>query len=255
MKPNPQLFPFTLITLEETDSTNNYLTLLCEEHDDIAEFTTISAEYQTAGKGQRGNSWEGEAGANLLFSMVTYPRFVEARRQFLLSQIISLSIKDALDCHITDVSIKWPNDIYWKDKKICGILIENVLDGNGMARCIAGVGLNVNQTAFLSDAPNPVSLKQITGKEVDRHALLTDILLFSKHYYDELKLHGEDCATQLAQKYDQSLYRREGIFPFKDKDGTFEASILRVEPEGRLILLDSDGRERGYLFKEVQFII
>jgi len=255
MKPNPQLFPFPLLSLEETDSTNNYLTQLCEGLDDIAEFTTISAEYQTAGKGQRGNSWEGAAGANLLFSFVTYPRFVEARQQFLLSQITSLSIKDALDCHITDISIKWPNDIYWKDKKICGILIENVLDGHSIARCISGVGLNVNQTEFLSDAPNPVSLKQITGKDIDRHALLADILRFSKRYYDDLKLRGEDCADELAQKYSESLYRREGIHPFKDKNGTFEASILQVEPEGRLILLDTDGHKRGYLFKEVQFII
>lgn len=254
MTPEATTFPFKLICLDETDSTNNYLSALCDK-EEVAEFTTVCANFQTAGKGQRGNSWESEAGKNLLFSFVVYPHFVKARDQFVLSEIISLSVKEALDCRIADVSVKWPNDIYWKDKKICGMLIENVLGDGGVARCIAGIGLNINQRAFFSDAPNPVSLAQIMGMEVDMQAVLTDIMLFSSQYYESLKLHTEAFTSHLTERYNQSLYRREGIYPFRDAQGTFEASILRVAPDGRLFLLDTEGKERSYLFKEVQFII
>ena len=243
-----------LICIEKTDSTNNYLADLCDKGV-VQEFTTVCANFQTAGKGQRGNSWESEAGKNLLFSFVTYPAFVKARDQFVLSEIIALSVKEALDCHISDVSVKWPNDIYWKDKKICGMLIENVLGDGGVARCIAGIGLNINQRAFFSDAPNPVSLAQITGKEEDLQAVLKDIMLFVAQYYEGLKLHTEVMTNYLTERYNQSLYRREGIYPFRDAQGAFEASILRVDPDGRLFLLDTEGKERSYLFKEVQFII
>ena len=122
----PAEFPVPLIILPETDSTNNYLTQLCNEQQSaVREFTTVIAERQTAGKGQRGNSWESEDCRNITFSFVLYPTFIEARRQFILSQIVSLSIKEELDQWTEGISIKWPNDIYWNEKKICGILIEN----------------------------------------------------------------------------------------------------------------------------------
>lgn len=121
----PTEFPVPLIILPETDSTNNYLTQLCNEQQSaVREFTTVIAERQTAGKGQRGNSWESEDCRNITFSFVLYPTFIEARRQFILSQIVSLSIKEELDEWTKGISIKWPNDIYWNEKKICGILIE-----------------------------------------------------------------------------------------------------------------------------------
>ena len=256
MKPDPAAFPFRLICLDETDSTNNYLTALCDSDGGVPELCTVVADFQSAGKGQRGNSWEGEKGKNLLFSFVLYPDFVKAREQFILSEIISLSVKEALDCRIADVSVKWPNDIYWQDKKICGMLIENVLNAEGgVARCIAGIGLNINQKAFVSDAPNPVSLSQITGQEEDLHAVLADVLLFVSRYYEDLKQEAEGFTQHLTERYNQSLYRREGVYPFRDAQGLFQASILRVEPDGRLHLLDTEGNERSYLFKEVQFII
>ena len=255
MRPDPQSFPFRLITLHETDSTNNFLAALCDNSKEVAEFTTVCADFQSAGKGQRGNYWESEQGKNLLFSYVTYPFFVKPRDQFVLSEIASLSVKEALDCHIGDVTVKWPNDIYWRDKKICGMLIENVLGDHGLARSIAGIGININQQVFRSDAPNPVSLSQITEKEEDLHAILADVMLFVSRYYEDLRLNEEQTTILLSEKYNQSLYRREGYFPFADREGEFMASILRVEPDGRLHLLDTEGRERSYLFKEVQFIL
>lgn len=248
---------FPLIELAETDSTNRYLTELCnQEADTLPELTTVLAEHQTAGKGQRGNSWESEAGRNLLFSLLLRPTFLEARRQFILSQIVSLAIKEELDTRVEHISIKWPNDIYWQEKKICGILIENDLCGSAIGRCVAGIGLNVNQEQFISDAPNPVSLKQITGREHDRKALLEGILKRLDTYYRRLRQEGYGrCLPEISAKYACSLFRREGLHPYEDKDGRFLARLLRVEADGRFVLEDEAGHVREYLFKEVQYVL
>ncbi|MDO4162769.1 MAG: biotin--[acetyl-CoA-carboxylase] ligase [Bacteroides sp.] len=257
MKTNPDKFTFPLITLEETDSTNRYLNQLCNEKgEDIAEFTTVSANYQTAGKGQRGNSWEADQNKNLLFSVVLYPTFLEARQQFILSQIVSLSIKEELNRWSNDFSIKWPNDIYYQEKKICGILIENDLAGRYIGRSICGIGLNINQETFHSDAPNPVSLYQITGKEQDRSEILTNILNRLQLYYNSLRMETQDSfLPEISARYARSLFRRRGFHPYQDANGKFLARLLRVEPDGRLVLEDENGKERGYLFKEVQIVL
>ncbi len=252
-----EAFPYPLIALEETNSTNQYLSRLCNAaKENIPELTTVCASYQTAGKGQRGNSWESEGGKNLLFSFVLYPTALEANRQFILSQIISLSIKEELEQWTDDISIKWPNDIYWKEKKICGILIENDLAGHCIGRCIAGIGININQETFRSDAPNPVSLKQITGREHDLSGILAHILKRVKTYYNSLQT--EDYATfaaEIAVRYARSLFRRRGFHPYEDVNGRFQARLLGVEPDGRFVLEDESGKERKYLFKEVQYIL
>lgn len=257
MKPCPDTFPFPLVALDETDSTNRYLSQLCNDlQETVAELTTVTAEFQTAGKGQRGNSWEAEAGKNLLFSFVLYPSFLKARRQFILSQIVSLAIKEELSQYTEDITIKWPNDIYWKEKKICGILIENDLAGQCIRRCISGIGININQETFHSDAPNPVSLKQITGKEHDRYEILAHILKRIETYYK--KIQSENAETFIAEinaRYARSLFRRRGFHPYQDTNGRFLARLLRVEPDGRFVLEDENGKEREYLFKEVQYML
>lgn len=245
-----------MIHLNETDSTNRYLQQLCQEtgNNKVEEFTTVCADYQTAGKGQRGNSWEAAKGANLLFSFVCYPTFIPIRQQFVLSQLISLGIKETLDEYCSDISIKWPNDIYWKEKKICGILIENDLQGNSIGRCISGIGLNINQEVFLSDAPNPISLKQITGKHYQRETILEKVMQRIEQSYQKLK---EDSAyaSELATRYAASLFRREGLHCYQDKDGLFNARLVRVEADGRFVLMDEANQERSYLFKEVQYVL
>lgn len=255
MIPSFNNFPFPWIALDATDSTNHYLCQLCNERPDTEELTTVSAEYQTAGKGQRGNSWEAEAGSNLLFSFVLYPEFLDARRQFVLSQLVSLSVCEVLTQHTEGISIKWPNDIYWREKKICGILIENELSGHSIARCICGIGLNVNQTTFRSDAPNPVSLKQITGLEHDRYALLAELLRRVQHYYTRLRNEANgDFPAGLADRYARNLFRRQGFHAYEDAAGRFRARLLCVEPDGRFVLEDEAGQRREYLFKEVQYL-
>ena len=251
-------FRFPLIELAKTDSTNRYLMDLCDQKNDQVEpFTVVLSDFQTAGKGQRGNSWESEVGANLTFSLLMYPSFLPAKRQFLISQIVSLGIVEALRNYslMSDFSIKWPNDIYYKDKKICGILIETFLEGMNLGRCVSGIGLNVNQQTFLSDAPNPVSLLQITGKQTDRYALLQQVITAITELYNQLEKDGERASKTIMAQYANSLYRKTGMHAFHDKDGAFMACIKRVEADGRLFLEDAEGRERSYLFKEVQFVI
>lgn len=239
-----------VIHLQETDSTSNYLTTL-SLHDKVEEFTIVRADFQTAGKGQRGNSWEAENGKNLLFSTIFYPDFLEIRKQFLLSQAIALSIKEELDTFADGFSIKWPNDIYWHEQKVCGILIENDLLGSSIQKSIAGIGININQQQFHSPAPNPVSLWQITGKEHNLMAILNGIV---GRIIDNYTLLKAGKAKEVSERYHDSLFRKEGMHCYQDASGEFMASIVGVKPGGTLILKDMEGREREYAFKEVRFI-
>ncbi|MBP1664245.1 MAG: biotin/acetyl-CoA-carboxylase ligase, partial [Bacteroidetes bacterium] len=161
----------TAFYIESTSSTNLLLQQMMRQ-EDLPEGYIVYTGFQTAGKGQTGNSWESEPNKNLLFSVLLRPRSIKADKQFILSQITGLAVKKVLDKFTGDISIKWPNDIYWKEKKIGGILIENSLIRDCINTCVIGIGLNVNQEKFLSDAPNPVSLKQITGIDTNREELM-----------------------------------------------------------------------------------
>ena len=230
-----------IIHIDETDSTNQWL----KDHTEGQTPCVVVADFQTAGRGCGTNTWESERGKNLLFSVMLHPENLPANKQFQISMAISLAIVDAVGQLVGDLSIKWPNDIYWRNGKLAGILIENRLQGNLIKDCIMGVGLNVNQRAFHSDAPNPVSLWQITGQETDREQLLQEIL----KSLDVL------LATDIKDRYMKMLYRRKGFHPYTDKDGVFMAEIVGVEDDGHLLLNDEDGLQRRYAFKEVHFII
>lgn len=244
----------SILEEKETDSTNNRLAQLCDR-EDIKEFTTLLADKQTAGKGQRGNSWESAPGMNLTFSTVLYPTTLKAREQFILSMLIALSIYDTLSDYAEGFSIKWPNDIYWKDKKICGILIENELEGTCLVRCIAGIGVNINQEHFTSSAPNPVSLKQILGRETDKPEVLESILKRLLSYYIPLMTQEPDIKESIHSDYLNAQYRHKGMYLYRDENGEFKASLETIEPDGHLLLKDEKGMLRKYAFKEVQYII
>ena len=229
-----------IIHIDETDSTNRWL----KDHGDGSPDPVVWADYQTAGRGCGTNTWESERGKNLTFSILIHPTQIAASQQFHISMAVSLAICEALGQYIGDLSIKWPNDIYWRNGKICGMLIENTLKGNTIKDSIIGVGLNVNQRTFHSNAPNPVSLWQIAGQETDREQLLKDILRCLEHYlYQDIKA-----------QYCSMLYRRKGFHPYVDKDGAFMAEMVDVEDDGHLLLRDDSGNDRHYAFKEVQFI-
>ena len=235
-----------IIHISETDSTNRWLRESQQLTADSRQPIVVWADYQTAGRGQGTNKWESASDENLLFSILCYPHDIPANRQFSISMAISLAIVDALDQQIGDVSIKWPNDIYWRNAKICGILIEHRLLGNVIRDSIIGVGLNVNQRQFLSDAPNPISLWQIHGHETDREALLHAILDRFDYYINKVDIKSE---------YIARLYRRRGYHPYVDAEGAFMAELVDVEEDGHLVLQKEEGRQCRYAFKEVQFII
>ena len=233
-----------ILHIEETDSTNQWVKTHLDELRQEGRPLCVTTDYQTAGRGCGTNRWESERGKNLLFSLLVSPNGIRANKQFRISMAISLAICKALGQHLGYLTIKWPNDIYWRDGKIGGILIENTLQGNSVRDSIIGVGLNVNQREFRSNAPNPVSMWQISEQETDRDALLRDILTTFEDFLGRYN----------KENYTAMLYRRHGFFPYADKDGAFMAEFVDVEDDGHLLLMDDNGRERRYAFKEVTFI-
>lgn len=233
----------------ETDSTMLYLRSHDFEGRD-ADFGLVTADFQTAGRGQRGHSWESAPGENLIFSFICHPNFLEASRQFLLSEALSLAVAEALDRVVPGITVKWPNDIYYEDKKICGMLLEHDLSGSHIDTTITGVGVNINQSEFTSDAPNPISLRQILGQSVEREEILENILSAFERYYNHI---AEGNSGYVENHYSERLYRRLGKHGYRDEKGDFEAEIVEVLPDGHLVLRDADGNRRVYAFKEVSF--
>lgn len=249
------------IHLQETDSTNRYATAL---DPNTPHGTTIYTDRQTAGRGQRGNSWESEPGKNLTASIILRPEaVVTPKDQFLLSEICAIAIVRTLDRYTAGITIKWPNDIYWNDQKICGILIEHTLTAGRINRTICGIGLNLNQTAFLSDAPNPVSLKNITGNDYDVRDVLEQITAELLGLFDTLP----EAADTIHAEFLSRLYRRTGIHPYRcavrSQSGNdllmpgdvFKASILTVRPDGMLQLQRPNGAIHTFAFKEVAIVM
>ncbi|GAB6395008.1 MAG: biotin--[acetyl-CoA-carboxylase] ligase [Bacteroidales bacterium] len=239
-----------VIRLKETGSTNLYLREYMATNR-LLEGSVVIADAQTAGRGQTGNSWESEPGANLTFSIVLYPCFLPANRQFALTQITSLAVKETLDACTSGIRIKWPNDLYWKDKKAGGILIENDLSGGRLSSSVVGIGLNLNQTLFPANLPNPVSLKQITGKSFDREQLFSKLLANFHKYYRALR---QDKDGDIRQAYMNALYRNDGFYPYRDAKGLFDACIQGVDELGYLRLRLRNGEVCRYAFKEVCFL-
>lgn len=233
----------------ETDSTLLWLTREAAAREE--EFVAVSADFQTAGRGQRGTVWESDRGRNLLVGLRVRPAFLRAAEQFSLSEVTALAVAEALDPYTDGITVKWPNDVYWRDRKICGMLLEHRLQGDRIAETLVGPGINLNQETFRSDAPNPVSLRQITGRDVDRAEVLSAFFSRFVRYYRRLQ-DGE--RTAIDQLYFRRLYRRDGLHPYRDAAGTFRARIAAVEPSGHLVLQDGQGRLRRYAFKEVGFV-
>lgn len=240
----------TIVTLDECASTNTVLASMTE----AASGTVVAARRQTAGRGQRGNSWEAEPGRNLTFSQLLRPRRLQAARQFELSMVVSLAIADAIDAHLPAgirTAVKWPNDIYIGREKVCGILIENKLAGPCIDRAIVGAGINVNQRVFTSDAPNPTSIIHHNGgTETDLDAFLQEVTALIAGRFEAYEAAPDPEALKGA--YMERLIRTSGSHLFSDAaHGTFEAHITDVATDGTLTL--SNGCR--YAFKEVTFII
>ena len=237
-------------------STNTYLRDLKGGDPDF-DYEVAVADFQTAGRGQKGNTWESEQGKNLLFSILAHPYNIKVREQFYISEAIALAVSDSVAVamgseYAADLSVKWSNDVYWKDFKMAGILIENTLQGDCILDTVVGVGLDVNQEVFVSDAPNPVSLKNITGRDYDRDALLNDII---SRFIGYMERSSSQDRADVDRLYRERLYRRHGMHGFRDGNGCFRASIEGIRSDGCLMLLTDSGEHRVYEFKQVQFIL
>ena len=240
-----------IIELDETASTNTYLRGMT----DAPHGTVIAARRQSAGRGQRGNTWESEPDANLTFSILVRPAGIPPVKQMAISRAVSLAIVRWLDRYLPDgmeASIKWPNDIYVGDRKICGILIEHVLTAGRIERTVIGAGININQKAFSSDAPNPVSLTQLTGLTYPLDSMLREVCSDIISLVEAEDRAGGDLT---ATDYMSRLWRRDGYHPYRDAAGDFTARIVDVAPDGTLTLLRPDNTLSRYAFKEVTAIL
>lgn len=212
------------------------------------EGTVILTEDQTAGKGQRGNQWESEPYKNLTFSIIFYPHFLLIRDQFYLNMIISLGISEALKPELgNEVKVKWPNDIYVNDYKICGILIENAIKGSMMEHSIIGIGLNVNQTLFSVD--KATSMSELTLMNYDLNDVFNRVIQSIEKYY--LLLRNGDL-DKIKKAYLNNLYWINEVHLF-ESNGVFSGQIVNVDEVGRLVI-ESNQKRDTYDIKEVTFI-
>lgn len=269
-----------MIRLDEVPSTNTWVLEALAKGTDLPDGTVVWTTRQTAGRGQVGNAWESEPDRNVSFSVLLRPTFLPPREQFVLSEIAALAVADE-----TGGNIKWPNDIYMAEGKVCGILIEHRIVGTRLSESVVGIGINVNQTQWVGDAPNPTSLRLQTGRELSPEAVMDGVVSRLMADYRRLKADPESASADIHRRFCARLYRREGFYPYRDvaTGQDFEACIKEVEPTGQLHLLvrgpesgfqgktgvgveetcgtsgkantESGLEERVYWFKEVKFIL
>lgn len=242
-----------IVHLKEVDSTNGYVMREAERLDAPV---LVSAHTQTAGRGQRGNHWESEPGKNLTFSVLYRPEHFPAIEQFAISEAVALAIVDFLKSEGIAAMVKWANDIYVGDRKICGILIQHALMGSEISHTVIGAGINVNQLRFVSDAPNPVSMAQLTGESYNLAYLEKKVALCLERRLAEISTH--EGRKSLHDEFLRNIWRMDGnLYAYVDTSTAtpFRARIKDILPDGRLILSLPDGAERRYWFKEVAFTL
>jgi len=238
------------IELQSVDSTNNYA--MAQVHAGTAKHGTVYfAREQTAGKGQRGKSWISSPGDNIMMSAIIEPAFLLSTQQFILSAAIAVSCCDFLSSIFSgDWSIKWPNDLYWGDRKAGGILIENTINGNDWLFAIVGIGINVNQHQFPEHIQNAISIKQITGNTMSAVDLAKQLCIEIEKKYTALK---DGKAEQLLNQYNLVLYKRNETVRLKKANIIFETTIREVTRQGQLIT--NDATQRSFDFGEVEWLI
>lgn len=240
-----------IIKLNATDSTNSYLRALSTRNA-LVDYTIVTANHQTKGRGQRGTNWESESGKNLMFSVFKDVSFIKFRDNYYISIVTTLAlIKTLQQFLIPKLRIKWPNDILSEDKKICGILIENIVKQHTFGGTIIGIGLNVNQTQF-ENLPNATSLQLIAGKPFNTDELLQNIASNLKFYFDQLK---NDQHILLKDTYESYLFRKDKPSTFKDQEGSlFTGYIKGVTNSGNLRILLEDEIIAEYELKEIALL-
>lgn len=241
-----------LITLKEVDSTNTFLKDTLSKSAPLLDGTVILAESQFAGRGQTNNSWQSEPGKNLTFSILLNPDFLRLDKQFDLNKAVSLALNDVLNKYVAgNALIKWPNDSYIGNKKIGGMLIENIVQGNTIRHAIIGIGINVNQVEFPSYLKNVTSLRQVLHQDYDLMALLGEICSAVEARYLQLKAGASE---KINEEYLSKLYLREEWALFKFDNKIQEGKIKGITDTGHL-LIETHAVHRTFDNKEIEFLI
>jgi len=239
-----------LLYYDTLTSTNTEASLLLKNKD-LPEGTVVRAGFQESGKGQAGRRWESERSKNLLFSVILYPESVKPEEQFIISMTISLGICDFIDRYYMGSKIKWPNDIYINNNKIAGILIENSLTGSLIKNSVAGIGININQEIFSEDIPNPVSLKLVTGKELNTGEVLKELLSDLDIRYKQMLYEARD---NIREEYISRLYKLKEWCIYKSSERTFTGRITDISEYGHIIIEDKKGNFKQFSFREVHYL-
>jgi BirA family biotin operon repressor/biotin-[acetyl-CoA-carboxylase] ligase len=236
----------SLVYMPECHSTNVEALRLLQSNTQVAEGSVIITDNQTAGRGQRGNSWESEAGKNLTFSIILKPTFLHPKDQFKLNMAVSLGLHDYLTSQVTDVKIKWPNDMMLDDKKTCGMLIENQISGQQIQSCIVGIGLNVNQESFSLSTATSMAIKK--GHVFELNEGLAELLQWIEARYLQLR-----AKIELKEEYVAALYGAGEKRSFKSGEEVFEGVISGIDSVGLLEIQVAEGK-RYFDLKQIQFL-
>ena len=214
------------------------------------EGTVISAEFQSKGRGQIGRFWHSLPKLNLLFSIILYPTFLNSRQQFVISQLVCIALIKTLKNMGITAKIKWPNDIYIGDRKVAGILIQNQIQGKTIKSSVIGIGINVSQESFPNELPNPISLKNVLNKELNKDTLLKDIWMQIKLYYHKTAAGKIDL---IVKEYHDAMYKI-GEAQLLEAETQFEGRIIGVNQIGQL-LVDVLGDTQAFDFREIKWIL
>ena len=236
--------------IDTTDSTNNLLKSMLADHPELPDYFTVATGFQSAGRGQGTNRWQSDKAQNVLASILFRPIYPPAR-QFLLNQCFALSVRSLVAQHVGDVKIKWPNDIYVGNSKIAGILIEHAIEAERIKSSIAGVGININQTAFAAEIPNPISLKLLTNKTFNIHDMVRDLMACCYKY--QCSNRADD--QFVNQEYLDHLYLYQEFAWYEIGGKQVEAEITGTDLYGRLLLTDKSGKNYCCGMKEVRLCL
>ncbi len=240
-----------ILIIEKTDSTNVYAADLLKAGEDINDFFVVCSRIQTEGRGIYKSKWHSEDYKNLTFSIICFPR-INVTNNFLISMAVSVAICRYFGDKGLNAQIKWPNDIYVSDKKNSGILIENNISGRIINSSIIGVGININQTDFPPEIPNPVSLKNLIGVDFDVEEELTHVCKEIESSLLELK---PENYNKIREEYLSRLFQKGKECRYKTKEGQIIAKIVDVKNDGALILKNDGGDFLSFYFKEIEYIL
>jgi BirA family transcriptional regulator, biotin operon repressor / biotin---[acetyl-CoA-carboxylase] ligase len=235
--------------LDTVDSTNNYA--MAKVRAGMARHgLAFAAKEQTAGKGQRGKIWQSAPGQNIAMSLLLKADRLKVEQQFCLSMAVSLGVLEFLKKYLgEEIKIKWPNDLYWRDRKAGGILIETVFKGNNWKWAVVGIGININQLKFHRSLPNPVSLQQITGRQYDVIEMAGELYDAVMHQVEQMYTRS---ANSLLKEYTRHLYQLNQMVTLKKGSMVFKTTVQGVSVLGQLLTIDK--MERQFDFGEVEWV-